>query len=428
MRYLIFTLALFCTIAIKAQEDDYVNEAVLTYEDRIYQNNIAAVRFHIMGADLSYPIIDITDGRLLLTFDDLDGDAKNYYYTIVHCDRNWKPTEDLTDMDYIDGFTEEEIDNFEYSENTLQQYVNYKLMLPNEDMRWKISGNYLLIVYGDEGREQPYITRRFVVVEPKVRILAEVTRAFDAGKMETHQEVDFIIDHKGFKIPNPKQEITAVVMQNGDWNRTVDKIEPLFIKPDRLEFDYQGKVMFPALREFRYLDLRSFRYRTDKVKNIYETQNLFEVELIGERVRAQTPYLFERDMNGNFIVQNVHEDDHDIESDYAMVTFYLSKKFPYENGSVYVVGKMTDNVPWEEFRMTYNERIKAYETTGLLKQGFYNYLFAYVPDGTKDMNFEDLEGSDHEAENDYTVLVYFQSFSDRYDRVIGVVTVNSIGE
>lgn len=424
MRYILLLLiGLSISFPLSAQDEDAASKVL---EDKIHKDYIGAVKFHVGGADLSLPIIDITDGQLYLSFDDLDGDVKYYYYTIVHCNKDWKPTEDLSEMDYIDGFTEEEIDNYDFSTNTLQPYTNYELSLPNREMSWKLSGNYILKVYTDEGIDDVVLTRRFIVVDSKVNILPQVTRAFETGKMKTHQEIDFVIDHEGFPISNPKQEISVSILQNGMWNNMKTNIQPLFIKGERLEYDYQGKIVFPGLKEYRHLDLRSFRFQTEKIKGIYRTADGTDVDLVGERFRSGTPYIYEIDLNGNFIIENIHEKNSRIEADYGLVNFYLSKKFPFEKGDVYMIGKLTDWKLQEDFKMSYDEEIKAYKVSAYIKQGFYNYLFAYVEEGTDEAVYEETEGNNHETENDYTIIVYYKPFGGRFDQVIAVNTFNSI--
>ncbi len=423
----VFSILLLSTFAFSQEkEDEYVSSNPITYEDRVYKNYIASVKFHIIGAELTLPIIDITDGRLVLSFDDLEADVKDFYYTIVHCDKNWNPSEDLNEMDYIDGFSEEELDNYAYSSNTLQPFTSYQLALPNEDMRWTLSGNYILKVYTDEGEDDLVLTRRFIVVDSKVKISADVTRAFDIKQIDSHQEVDFAINHKGFPIVNPMQEVSVSIMQNGMWPGMISNIKPLFIKNERLEYDYQGKIVFSGLKEYRNLDLRSFRYRTDRVAEIYETRDGTDILLKSDEFRIETPYIYEMDMNGNFFIENIYERQEDIRADYALTTFSLSTETPYENGHVYILGKMTDWQLMDKFRMAYDDKSRTYKTSVFLKNGYYNYLYAYVPFGKETVDFSTIEGSTYETDNDYTIIVYYKPFGGRYDQVIAAYTLNSI--
>ncbi len=426
MRYFLFFFFSFSLLTSGVAQDDYVDQSFFKYEDRVYKDYITSVRFNINGLEISTPIVDINGGQLLLSFDDIEGDSRTFYYTIIHCDRNWKPSEDITDMDYIDGFTEGEILNFDFSANTRAIYTNYQLLLPNDDIKWKLSGNYLLKVYTDEGSDDIVLTRRFTVTESKLKIDSQVTRAFDIGKYNTHQELDFIIDMKAFPISNPKNEMSVTVLQNGNWGSAIENIQPMFIKGNILEYNYQGKIVFPGLKEFRDLDMRSLRFGSGKIKDVYPTQDHFEAELMTEISRQDEAYFFEKDANGAFFFENFEEDQANIESDYAYVTFNYKSTFPVEDGSIYVVGRITDWQPREEFKLKYNKETDSYTTTAYMKQGYYDYLYAFVPNGTERTEFDTTEGNWHETENEYTILVYYQPFGARYDRVIGLATRNSV--
>ena len=61
----------------------------------ILDNDIQAVRFHLSGAELTQPIVELEarNGALALTFDHLGPDPQDYVYTITHCNADWQPSE-----------------------------------------------------------------------------------------------------------------------------------------------------------------------------------------------------------------------------------------------------------------------------------------------------------------------------------------------
>ena len=397
------------------------------HTDYIYQDNIATVQLRRDGLEISYPMLDLGGmGRLLLTFDDLDGDVKNYFYTIVHCDATWEPSR-LTELDYIDGFAEGDITDYDFSFNTETAYTHYRLMIPNQNLRLKVSGNYVLRVFHrEEGEERTVLTRRFMVVEPVVSIAANFARTQKVSQSRTHHEIDFVVEHKGFEIPSPRRDIVAHVLQNGRWDNAILNLKPMFVRNERLEFDFAGKIVFPAGKEYRYLDLRSLRFRTDKVESLGETEDGFlTADLKCEGSREDRPFFQEEDLNGMYFIENFHENNDVLQSDYADVTFCYAKRYPYEQQDLYLYGAFTDWKINEDFRLRYNPAKRAYYTTALLKQGFYNYMYALVPRGGITPTFAETEGSWFETENDYTILVYYRPFGERYDRLISATTINS---
>ena len=59
-----------------------------------------------------------------------------------------------------------------------------------------------------------------------------------------------------------------------------------------------------------------------------------------------------------------------------------------------------------------------------LKQGYYNYQYILQNDGNPSSQ-KTLEGDYWETENSYTILIYYKSFTDRNDQLIGISQVNS---
>ena len=60
----------------------------------------------------------------------------------------------------------------------------------------------------------------------------------------------------------------------------------------------------------------------------------------------------------------------------------------------------------------------------LTKSSYYDYMYALLnEDGSLD--FETVEGSWFETENDYQILIYYREFGSFYDRIIAVQNINS---
>ena len=154
-----------------------------------YRDEVQTVMLHPTGFDLDKPVIYINNMKeqLHLQFDVFADDAPYLYYTLVHCDNQWQPT-DLPKNDYLNGFFQEEINDFTFSLNTFVNYVHYDLVFPTENMMPKISGNYLLVVTGEKP-EDVYFTRRFYVVEDMARISATIPRyPFDLNLGQNKQD------------------------------------------------------------------------------------------------------------------------------------------------------------------------------------------------------------------------------------------------
>jgi len=411
MRCLILLLFIgLSSIPLSSQED-------FRFEDDVYLDYIKSVKFHHSGLVTSMPLIDLgTSGRLVLTFDDLEGGDKNYAYEIIHCDRNWKRS-DLDEYDFINGFNNEEINNVSYSRGTDINYTNYTLTLPNDDLEWIVSGNYLLVVYEDEYDKVPALTRRFMVVEPLVTVPGVVEDARNVGRARTHQELDFSINNKDFRITNAMSEIEVVIMQNQRWDTAKKGVKPRFVRGDNIEFGYVGGNEFPAGKEFRIVDLRSSEYRGEGVFAL-ETRNRIKEALVQlDRSRYYQGYQTYDDINGQFVLENVDR-GRLLNSEYMKVFFNIELETPLYEGDIYIIGAFNDWKLKEENRLEYDSFRNLYSVNFLLRQGFYDYVYAVKTDDGIDYSI--LEGDRFETRNEYTVLVYYSEFGSRFDRLIGV--------
>ena len=146
---------------------------------------------HKKEEELSLAIINLnSDDKLLVSFDDLDADIKDYYYTIVHCNADWT-TSDLMPSEYISGFTDKPISNYAFSFNTIQKFTHYQFEFPSTDLKPLLSGNYVFRIYEEGG--QTIVYKRFNILETKLIIEAQVRRATLVEDRNSKHEIDFTI-------------------------------------------------------------------------------------------------------------------------------------------------------------------------------------------------------------------------------------------
>jgi hypothetical protein len=420
-KYFFFAVILLITSQLtKAQTGSYY------YENAVYKEDIKTVQLYRDGFELSNPVYMLGEETLLiLKFDDLSGEVKNYQYTVVHCDANWNESY-LAQSDYIQGFTDNPLNDYGFSFNTTFSYVNYQLIIPNDNMQFITSGNYALIVFEDGDKEKIVLSKRFYVVEPLVDIKGSVRRAtLDAYKGENH-EVDFTVYHPKLPINNPQQQVNVVVMQNNRWDNAIRDLKPLYIRNNELVYDYNRENVFIAGNEFRYFDIRTNRMNGENVISTEFFRPYYHKTLITDEVRSNRPYFEYREMNGKYVVETQDRvSNFDVDCDYVFVHFSLPLESILLGGSVNVFGELTHWNANKSNEMTWNFDTSRYELTMLLKQGYYNYQYVYVPQGAKVADHKNLEGSFWTTENDYQILVYFRENAGRYDRLVGFIQLNS---
>jgi len=429
MSFRFFTLPLDMKNKVSlTPDDDYFKSNFLRYEDFVYDENIKTVLLHNTASQLTNPIIPLNSGEILkLTFDDFRIQPRDYYYSFIHCNANWTPS-DLKNNEFIDGYFEDIIFDYHYSINTDIPYLNYQLTFPNEHVKFTKSGNYIIKVYEVGKENEPILTKRFMLYESLVSISIDTKRATSVEYQFSKQEVDFKIDHTGYQILDPFRSLNVVVMQNFRWDNAIYNLQPRFIKDNLLDFDYDQENNFDGNNEFREFDLKSIRYQTMNVERIQynNEKKINDVFLVFDDNRSYKKYYTRPDLNGNFLIKRNEGENSHVEADYVNVHFTLANVMPFADGNLYLFGKFTDWKFKEEFKMNYDSISSSYKNEVLLKQGYYNYVYCLLKDGSKNVgDISAVEGTHMLTENDYSILVYHRLPNQIYDRLIGFHTANT---
>jgi hypothetical protein len=396
------------------------------YTDHIYRPTIKSVQLHRAGWDMTYPIIELNSAdQLELRFDDLTDEVKNYSYTIEHCNADWMPSH-LSVDEYIDGFNNQPVQDYSLSFNTHVHYVHYKVVLPNDDMGIRISGNYILKIFEDFDENNLVLVQRFSVAEPLVSIHGNAGRPVSDPYRDDGHQVSFKVLLGSVNINDPYSEIKIAIQQNNRWNMSIRNLKPLFISDNMLDYNHQTENIFKGGNEYRYFDIKSMRYQAEMVRNIEYQPPHYHVYLTPDKPRYNGSYFFREDLNGRYYVEVQEGVRRNTEADYVYVHFSLSLPVPVINGKLYVCGAMSNWQCDESNQMTYNFETKSYELDLLLKQGYYNYEYVFVRESSQFPDATFIEGSYYEAENDYVIYVYLTTNTSRYDRLIGYQILNSI--
>ena len=411
----------FLFFSLTGLAGDYPNENIT------YSPLVKTVQLCKQGFELSSPIIQMySTDRLALDFDDLDIQSKAYKYTFRHCDADWSTSSELRPSEYINGYTEENIRDFQYSINTTVRYVHYSAILPSADMSPKISGNYLLIVYADDPAE-PVFTRRFMVVENSpLGIEGSVAQGSRSDNHLRKQQLDFVIKLNGFNISDIRRELKVVVQQDERWDNALRNIYPRFVRGNELDYRFDENNVFNGGSPYRNFDIKSLTYQTERIDKIwFDTIN--QVLLLEDKPRTFKNYVNDKDIGGRFLIKNeVNATNFNIESDYALVHFILPFPMLFTDGDFYLMGALTNWRLDANSRLRFNPDARRYELNLYLKQGYYNYIYVMLKKG-KSIGDESLvEGSHWETPHIYTVFVYYRPGASQADFLISVQSINSI--
>lgn len=378
--------------------------AILSFaqETKCFSPRIRTLQVRIGGEWGVPPVLILGSGNFVeISFDDMQGNYERYTYSITHCNADWTQS-DLIQSEYMTGFNDNRIDDYEPSMNTEMNYNHYSLRLPNEDNRLLVSGNYMVNIFED-GNDDPVAQACFSIIEPRVGVDVDVSANTDIDYYDKHQQLSFAINYSGYQVNNPVNEFKSTVMQNRRWDTHVYVNHPSAMQINKIIFEHNRSLIFPAGNEYRRFEILDEYQPTMRVDHMVFEEPYYHAVLFPDEQRIN--YLYDVDQNGQYYVRNGDDVENDTESDYFMTHFTLQMP-QIAGGDVYLSGDLTNNQYSEEAKMQYNILDHQYECILPLKQGSYNYQYLFVRDGETSGQTAPTEGNFHQTENEYWVYVY----------------------
>ena len=395
------------------------------YRTKILAHNIRTLISGVENQDLSLPVIELySDQKIEMRFDEMSHESHSYAYTIIHCNADWTPSE-LSNTEYLSGYTNAYIRDSERSVNTHHLYTHYRFSLPNDEIGLKISGNYVVLIYEDNRRDNPIAQVCFSVVEPRVRATAKVRANTDTEISGRYQQLDFDINLSGYEVRDPMSEIRVAVRQNNRTDNEVTQLKPSFLQGSTLKYQNNRALIFEGGNEYRSFDISSVHVSSKGVDRIRFANDQYEAILQPERiVRGAYEHAF--DVNGRFRInsQDAFTNTH-TESDYILVHFNLPVQQVFFDGQLFLGAEFNFNLMNDFNRMQYNNQTESYQKTVLLKQGGYNYQYWFLPKNSTKATVARTEGSYWQTGNEYQIYVYHRAWGERYDRLIGFFQTES---
>ena len=400
---LVLLLFVLCQLSI-------VN-CLLAQQNQVFSNEIRSLQLSIDGDPLLPPVLDMKKHQHLnIEFDEMSHDYHRLIYRIEHCNADWTPTEGLFESDYLAGFNDQPIEDYENSFNTTQLYTHYRLTLPNSDTRMLLSGNYRVTIFDGEDMESPLLKAEFCMVESSMSILATLSGNTDIDFNQRHQQLSYSISYGNNRVVDPRRELHTVVMQNRRQDSRVVNLPPNIQNDRGIEYTHCRQLIFPAGNEFHKFEILDVEKPGLNVDNIRWYEPYHHATLYVDRPARN--YVYDEDQNGAFVMRTDNDLEEDAtESEYLWVHFTLQMPRPLPS-PLYVWGQWSNGPFDQACSMQWNEEAHQYEAAIYLKQGYYNYMYICENGMSPDGNF-------YETENEYIILVYHRPQGGRYDRLVG---------
>lgn len=379
------------------------------------------------------PVIDNSGkSRVEVAFDYLGNEEQFLQYTLVHCDANWEPDE-LSELDYLDGFQPNRIEDVKASFNTHINYYHYSLTFPNPDVRLLVSGNYAVLIHTENDPDDLLAMACFSVSEQRAFVGGEVSGNTDIDFNQQHQQLTLQCGWSQPQFPylNPASELKLMVTQNRRPSSRRQVNAPSRMEAGKAYYEHLSELIFEAGNTFRSFEFIDYRYATFGVERVRFQAPYYHAELVTDRSRQGSFYRYDKEQHGRYLVHALRVDDEQTESEYFWADFTLHGAMPPRGrGEIYLSGDFTYGELCDEFRMEYDPERQCFTGSVLLKQGYYNYQYVVGPEWFPDyvepmpaVTLGVVEGNYYEAHNEYEIYVYYRPTDGRYDHLLGVAII-----
>lgn len=418
IRYYLFLLSFFV----------FVQQSVAqSYRTQAFSEDIHSIEVLNNEQWDSYSVMDLNSAdQISIDFDLVSEDLlARLRYKLIYCNADWTENNSLSHLDYLEGYDDNLIDDYATSFNTTMSYTHYGLRIPNEDVRPKISGNYVVLIYDEDlGEDNVLLTACFSVVDRKISVAPKVSSITDIDANNKHQQVSFDLKYD-FVIRDIQNDLKVFVRQNNRLDNERQNIKPTHIQPSTLRYEHNRNLIFEAGNEYRRFDISSYRTNGMNVAHIDYVRPYYNMYVIPSQVKVKPSYSYDQDQNGRVVYRNLDADNVKVEGDYFYTHFTLQADDPLPQ-AVYVNGAFSNNTFSEKYIMMYDDESREYHLTLLLKQGIYNYQ--YLTNTDKGFSTETISGNFYETENEYAIYVYYRPAGQRYDSLIGFTRFQSRGK
>ena len=353
-----------------------------------------------------------TDDLLNISFDELSHNYHRYIYKVEHCEADWTTSTDIFESDWLEGFNNNTIDDYENSINTTVAYTHYHLRIPNERCRLRMSGNYRLHILDEDNDDEEVLTVEFMVTEQTMNLALSVTTNTDIDLNLSHQQVSMSLTFGRQLVTNPEDQIKTVVMQNGRNAR--HDIKPNFRNANGLEWTHNRGLIFDAGNEYHKFEVLDVSHPTMGIDFIRWDGTYYQVFPFANEPRPN--YLYDEDADGAFYIRNSDNRENDIASDYVWVNYRL-KAPGLSEGKVIIDGQWTTDDNIYNYVMAYDEEEGMYHARILQKQGYYNYQYLWLK-GDGSTALLPSEGNFFQTENRYQAYVYYKGTGERTWRLV----------
>ena len=378
--------------------------------NRILSPHFQSLTATVNGDWLNRPVMTLgTDDVLTIGFDELSHNFHRLTCHLEHCEWDWTPSEGLFESEWLEGFNDWPIEDYQNSINTTVLYTHYTLTLPNDRCRLRMSGNYRLTISDEDEGGEEVMQVEFYVVEPLMEVGLGVTTNTDIDHNDCHQQVNMTLNYGSLPVTYLEDELHTVVMQNWRDDNARRDLRPTLVNTRGLEWTHCRSLIFDAGNEYHKFEVLDVSHTTMGLDRIEWDGHNYQAYPFTSTTRRN--YLTDVDADGAFCIRNSDRTESDYTCEYVWVNYTLQA--PYQ-GELYIDGHWTTNRDRETYRMQYDGTRGVYHTQLMQKQGYYSYHYL-----TADGSIPPSEGNFYQTENRYQAFIYYKGTGERTWRLVG---------
>ena len=358
-----------------------------------------------------------------LTFDLLQGDGSPLYYTLQHCNADGKPS-DLLPSETLEGIDEQDMPSPSPSVGTKINYQHYTLSLPNEQISFKVSGIFMLSVYEEGQKDKPLFRIPIYVHEGQTGLSLKQEDRFTSLASKGKQSIAVTLDEELSSALNPSERTILLNIQNmSNLLPQVRKDKPSTRASGTWLYERQDAPTFWGGNKYLWFEHdRYFAADYNAPIPVEDTIKLTPTLL--------NPTILPNGLShyGESVIQILHAResiDTQVSAEYQWVRFTL-KSDEALDGHVYLEGDAFDFLPLEEKELYYDHINRCYTRTLPLKEGRQEFRYILIPRvSSEGIGPKPIDGSFYETPNLYTSLIFHRPFGTRYDRLLGMKTLQT---
>ncbi|TYP94932.1 protein of unknown function (DUF5103) [Fodinibius salinus] len=373
--------------------------------------DIQSIHVHPQNAPAKAPIISLkTSQKLVLSFDYLSTQSRQFRIEISHRTQNWKQSS-ITASTYLDSFSYAFIQNAKASFTNNPSYRHVEYSFPNDQLRPAVSGNYLIEVYDDNDGTLLF-KLPFFVTENEGQISTQIDRLF--AKRNDGRPLDQPSSKYQYPkfVEYPQFDLSMSFAQNQFWGRMrkADFLDT--ITQNKLNGRLQINNSFVGNYEFKTLNLQNFEADGQQIVEYFPGLTPPKVVLRRDIQRfGVTP--------SPFPLSNLGMPSKGRSGNYARVQFSLTTDSSVSpNTNIFVIGDFNNWIVNDFHQMEYDSERKLWKGNAIIKEG--QYAYKYVTVSNNNINDLALDQLFVSSAQEYFTFIYYKDPDKNFDRLLKV--------